>query len=1844
MHLLTLKLLNFVHFLTVNYTWIPHHQVWKQKGEEYRLFGGGGWVWTSGLQCRKRKRSGHEKDTFVNKKRKLLDTTNKIVVYKDKKRKEELKKEADKAAKMAAQQASPQIASLLQEKSAATPQTVQTTSTTIATTTTTVQNSDTVQSMAPSTSSTSQSSIQTAPSSTSASIEQLAVQSAAISSTPSPSSSSALITASAVTSTTFSFVPQTLSSTATSFQSSINPSVPSTTTVKQPESSAVVAASSSLMPSSSTVVPSTNQPDSLAIPSVMAASSSLMPSSSIVVPSTNQRDTSALPSVMSVSSQMPSPSVVVSTSNNSIQSAVPPVMAASSSSQIQSSSRVLPVLSECSSASSLSQTVSSSVQMTVDNLTASSVAEAPSLPKSSSSTQILPTETSSATEIPPSVEPICSITPSSTSLATSSNSAVTSFSKTCGVKVTLASSTLDSSIVHSLSTCSTLSSPSTPAVTKATSALTLESTSSTEDSSSTDCVSTKASTVASSASTLSSPSTPAATKTTSVLTLVSISSTVDNSSKDYVSTELSSETSSVPTATVGKDTVDLPDLTATSVPSPSSTDTKAVSLATENCDGLSPVVTVTDDDTSGYNGNHNLSKESVSSGSSSMATSSEVDSTKGNTGMESSEADSEDKASVTEPSPFSVTYGRYESDLCTDSLDSNQLDGSDKPNLLSGTPYKSHPEAKTVRSHETKQVEDSSSCNPCTDSNSPLPGEEMLVDGIGSDISQQNATDLDSGTSSSQVTNVKEDFPGPQTLRQESNIFPSEDDTDGMVNKNMCGLSSEVTLAEQTQNHKSLESQHGRAIEGEESGQNKASTNLSDALLANHDQEHMDHAKKQEVQPTEASNDVDVLSNSSIQDRHSDSSEPKDEQIHETEREMKSPEEKSVSDNQDELDSGHLASNQSFLSGTRNKVLHDRQTTQILDNDNLMAKEGAKGDELLLETEKESNSDFRETSVSEDGTLDEGKKDSSNLMKGATIVANEDMSIINHGDCTEPKNSLENMNSENLCNHDEMADVGGMENVTSANTSKDKITEGNTETSSPFTEQTSELTSAPTEDCKAEQSTETVLSEDNVRETTLESLMDDNNKEDLKESSVLSKTTETASCLSAAVEVCQSLDSALQSNSSSDSTVVPTISVSQPSLTGDSEETHSQPAEPTDVDPTSVSLLQKSTSSTSPRAMDADFCSQVSLSTEKTVTSVSQSPVTGDPNQSQNLSEELMDVDVITVSPQKSSSSTPPQPSNADAESCSQVLLSTEKTMTSVSQRPVTGDSTQSHSIPEELIDVDVITVSPQKSRSSTSPQPSTVDAESCLQVSQSTGKTITSVSQPPVVGDSTQSHNIPEEAMDVDVITVSTEKSNSTRSPQTSNIMDASSCSQVSASTEKKTTLETSTSEVTSLGILSTKTTIPHSTVDTTSVSSTVPTAVPTVLSSQSAAQQSTVSLPSGPVQSGGTTVSRSTAKTASSAATVPATASVTMQPVVSAVPSSSSGVIRAHPQGVVSRGSLLVPSAQVTPAKGSVVNAVPAVLNTSTGGIPSQKTPIAARPQRQTTQYVPLGPKPILPSPRPPVQSTSLQGSSVVRVNAQPAALGQSSAAPVSSIAALVASIPASGATIGPNQLIRLVTPDGRSITLQGSQLAALAQKAGSPMGLSVPKTITVQVSNAAAQHSPFTTGQKTVGTTTPGATITVQRPQQQAAQLKTQVIIKPKVMAKPIKEEKFPSLDPLIKDPHALLNRRLAKWPLRHSVKSVFALQKHERRKLGRRAGMKEVSGYVYTSRAVGVNWPVGIPRPSFKVAWRFRTQSLKTLAGAGLQLRVLHSCLKWDEINVRPPRGNSNTVYTSSGEIY
>ena len=578
------------------------------------------------------------------------------------------------------------------------------------------------------------------------------------------------------------------------------------------------------------------------------------------------------------------------------------------------------------------------------------------------------------------------------------------------------------------------------------------------------------------------------------------------------------------------------------------------------------------------------------------------------------------------------------------------------------------------------------------------------------------------------------------------------------------------------------------------------------------------------------------------------------------------------------------------------------------------------------------------------------------------------------------------------------------------------------------------------------------------------------------------------------------------------------------------------------------------------------------------------------------------------------------------------------------------GESHNEQETPVD-VDVDVTTVSPSRPTSEMHVC-STTDAHVSPQVDNSVILSATFADSQPV--------RIREaEPMDIDDKAVSTSESSCSETPPRISKNSGDDCSSLptevastdttanrgAASLDKKnctsscensttsiisapktsTTVSSGVNAVSTCDVTAAKSVMPKSTCTTPATSSTPSKAVPAM---PVPASQLSVSLPSVLVQCA-TSIDKPSTLSTVATNTFTETAAVNIKPLLPSVALQRTGVVSTSPRNVVAIATPLASSVQSTAVKGLVVN-------TPTGSVSTrittaQKTAISSR--IQTAQYVPIGPKPILPSPRLTGQSIVVQGTNVV----QPTVVGQASTAPVNSMAALVARIPGSGATIGPSQLIRLVTADGKSITLQGSQLAAIAQQMGSPMQLAVPKTITVQVSGATVQQNPV----KTVGASTTATTITVQRPQQQPAQVKPQVVIKPKVPAKPIKEEKFPSLEPLIKDPRALLNRRIAKWPLRHSVKSLFTLEKHERRKLGRKAGMKEVNGYVYTSRAIGVNWPVGIPRPSFKVAWRFRTQSLKTLAGAAIQLRILQSCLKWDEMNVRPPRGNNNTVYTSSG---
>ena len=98
-------------------------------------------------------------------------------------------------------------------------------------------------------------------------------------------------------------------------------------------------------------------------------------------------------------------------------------------------------------------------------------------------------------------------------------------------------------------------------------------------------------------------------------------------------------------------------------------------------------------------------------------------------------------------------------------------------------------------------------------------------------------------------------------------------------------------------------------------------------------------------------------------------------------------------------------------------------------------------------------------------------------------------------------------------------------------------------------------------------------------------------------------------------------------------------------------------------------------------------------------------------------------------------------------------------------------------------------------------------------------------------------------------------------------------------------------------------------------------------------------------------------------------------------------------------------------------------------------------------------------------------------------------------------------------------------------------------------------------------------------------------------------------------------------------------RSTKRSLFAIERHFLRKLARHEGRWECPGFNYACKMTNVGWPYPCPRPFFYTAWRYRTQTLHSIAGAAVQLRVLWSCIRWDDIKAHVPPGGTNTVTTA-----
>ncbi|XP_055509751.1 nucleosome-remodeling factor subunit BPTF isoform X9 [Leucoraja erinacea] len=104
---------------------------------------------------------------------------------------------------------------------------------------------------------------------------------------------------------------------------------------------------------------------------------------------------------------------------------------------------------------------------------------------------------------------------------------------------------------------------------------------------------------------------------------------------------------------------------------------------------------------------------------------------------------------------------------------------------------------------------------------------------------------------------------------------------------------------------------------------------------------------------------------------------------------------------------------------------------------------------------------------------------------------------------------------------------------------------------------------------------------------------------------------------------------------------------------------------------------------------------------------------------------------------------------------------------------------------------------------------------------------------------------------------------------------------------------------------------------------------------------------------------------------------------------------------------------------------------------------------------------------------------------------------------------------------------------------------------------------------------------------------------------------------------------------------KFITKSSKKSIFVLPNDDLRKLARRSGIREVQGFNYNAKPALDIWPYPSPRPTFGIAWRYRLQTVKSLAGVSLMLRLLWACLRWDDMAVKPPAGVS-TARTETTE--
>lgn len=99
----------------------------------------------------------------------------------------------------------------------------------------------------------------------------------------------------------------------------------------------------------------------------------------------------------------------------------------------------------------------------------------------------------------------------------------------------------------------------------------------------------------------------------------------------------------------------------------------------------------------------------------------------------------------------------------------------------------------------------------------------------------------------------------------------------------------------------------------------------------------------------------------------------------------------------------------------------------------------------------------------------------------------------------------------------------------------------------------------------------------------------------------------------------------------------------------------------------------------------------------------------------------------------------------------------------------------------------------------------------------------------------------------------------------------------------------------------------------------------------------------------------------------------------------------------------------------------------------------------------------------------------------------------------------------------------------------------------------------------------------------------------------------------------------------------------TRNILILPKYELIRVARRSGRIYVDGFNHQAKNNTSVWPYPCSRPLFKTCWTYRSFCVTSFASLALQLRIIWTCMRWDDMATKPATTDGKNQITSESEI-